>query len=161
MYNQPYCISCISNKELSSKNSSKSPLIWNTSYSAKEDYDYNIDGVVHTYTCSYENCNAQYDLITLNSNDAESIEFIKYCYPSDENTSITTNKEMISNCFYCSNALIKISQLSSDKIQTPLHNNFEGIKTVLKCSNCNTEFEVIDSPLLEEDLYEYRSIFIK
>lgn len=63
---------------------------------------------------------------------------IKYSYLSDEDIYIANNKEIISNCFFCSNELMKISQISIDKIQTQLYDNFNGTKTVLKCSNCNT-----------------------
>ena len=51
---------------------------------------------------------------------------IKYSYLSDEDIYIANNKEIISNCFFCSNELMKISQISIDKIQTQLYDNFNG-----------------------------------
>ena len=160
MSHPPYCIACISNEHISYGKSSKSPLQWNNDFST-EDYGYEFDGVISVYSCPHENCNAHYDIINFYTNDNEAVKVIKYCYLSDENIYINNKKEMISHCLYCANELVKISHTSNSKIKTPLYSEFDGTKTVLKCSNCNTEYEVIDSPSLEDDIYLYRDIFIK
>lgn len=95
------------------------------------------------------------------TNDNEVIKVIKYCYLSDEKIYIDNKKQMIFHCLYCSNKLSKISQTSNSKIETPLYSELDGTKTLLKCSNCNTEYEIIDSSSLEDNLYLYRDIFIK
>lgn len=153
----PYCIT---NQHTHYNTLSKIPLQWNIDFST-EDYGYEIDGIVSIYTCPHENCNAHYKIITLHPSDNEIIKFINYSHSYTEDINPNNKNDMISHCIYCANELVILNQTLNAEIKVPIYDKFTGTKTLLKCSNCNTKYEVIDSSSLEDSLYNARNIFIK